>query len=256
MGTSTGYGAQILRGDGSGVDGVRASKTYGSGTAAVLCTAVKNGTSGNSITVAFVDPPGNNAPLSIAVSGNSITVNLATDGSSNPISTANQVIAALNSNAASCKLITAKAGDSGGGGVVAAAAASALTGGALATHVFTKLSGLKNFSHEGLSANVVDITAADSPDRTSQKTLGFNNAGSITFEMIFDADDDSQALMESDFRTGIERVYRLRLSDQSTTTMDFRGFVTNFGLSVPLEEAVSRSCTIELTGPVVRNYGS
>ena len=491
MGISTGYGAQILRGDGSGVDGIRASRTYGSGTSAITCTAVKSGATGNGISVIFKPAIGNNQPLSLLVSGNTITVNLATNGSGDPISTANQVIVAINANAASSRLITAKSGNSGGGGLapfewspsdvpslvdwydatdvnsltlsgsdvvswgsktssgntltsgvikptylgnrvvfnnaaqltkssissanltqnnfsiyavaahdlantayifnitdgtagpgaalrgvspsdffvyvdptsfvaqavpsvgytpgqdmvlglissgagantlagsyngamteaigtttrftgttyVAGRTASSsldsisevvivnssdinlcrklegylawkrglqaflpsdhafkyrqilnsadrgLTGGALATHVFSKLSGLKNFSHEGLTANVVDITAADSPDRTSQKQAGFINSGSITFEMIFDADDDSQALMESDFRTGIERVYRLRLSDPATTTMDFKGLVTNFGLSVPLEEAVSRSCTIELTGPVVRNYG-
>lgn len=256
MGKSTGYGAQLLRGDGSGVDGIRASKTYGAGTSAVIVTARKNGATGNNITVAFVDSVSNNVPLSISVTGNAITVNLATDGTSTPTSTANQVIAAINSNAAAANLVTAKAGDSGGGGGVAAAAASALTGGALATHVFTSISGLKDFSHEGLSVNVVDATAADSPDRTSQKQVGFINSGSITFSMLFDADDVTQATMEADFLTGAERVYRIRLADTSTTTMDFRGFVTNFSLALPLEELVTRSCTIELTGPVIRNYGS
>jgi len=256
MSTSTGYGAALLRADGAGIDGIRANRTYGTGTSQIVVQAIKNGTAGNSITLTFTDPVGNNVPLSVAVSGNDITVTLATDGSSAVTSKANQVIALLNSNVNTNSLISAKAGTSGGGGVVAAAASQALTGGALATHGFTKISGLRNFSHSGVTTNVVDATSADSPDRFSQKQVGFISAGNISFEMIFDAADASQATMEADWRNGAQRLYRLTLADDDTTTFDFRGFVANFDMSVQLEEVTSRSCTIELTGPMLRNYGS
>lgn len=64
------------------------------------------GTAGNSITITVVDPAGNNAALSVAVVGTAITINLATDGSSNPTSTATLVKAAMDASTAASALVS------------------------------------------------------------------------------------------------------------------------------------------------------
>jgi len=73
----------------------------------VRVTALEAGTAGNSITLTVVDGAGNNIALSVSVTGTAITVNLATDGSSAPTSTAAQVIAAINANADAAALVIA-----------------------------------------------------------------------------------------------------------------------------------------------------
>lgn len=93
--------------------------------------ARKAGVGGNSITIALVDPPGNNVPLSVAVVGNAITVTLATDGASVITSTAAQVRDAINASFAAYSLVYAVlAAGNDGTGLVTALASTPLTGGA------------------------------------------------------------------------------------------------------------------------------
>jgi hypothetical protein len=54
-------------------------------------TARVGGTAGNAVTIEYVDPVGNNVPLSVAVVGTAITVTCATDGASAITSTAKQI---------------------------------------------------------------------------------------------------------------------------------------------------------------------
>ncbi len=82
-------------------------------------------------TVAFV-VAGNNTAQSISVSGNAITVNLATDANGNVTGaeTANAIVTAINGNSQANALVTASAGagvEGDGTGVVAAHAAFSLT---------------------------------------------------------------------------------------------------------------------------------
>ncbi len=97
----------------------------------VTITAKEAGVAGNSIKVQFLDPSSNTQPLGVTISGDTIVVSLATDGSGNIISTAAEVAAAINAHLIAKQLVTAVAsGD--GSTVVEAEAATALSGGAAA----------------------------------------------------------------------------------------------------------------------------
>jgi len=92
-------------------------------------TAKPAGTVGNGYRVAFV-VAGASTPLSIGLSGNDLTVNVQTNGSSVAISTAQQVMDAIKANApASAKFEVALAPGNDGTGVVAAQALTNLSGG-------------------------------------------------------------------------------------------------------------------------------
>lgn len=114
---------------------VAASTTRGTGNAALTITANTTGTGGNSIRYAHVVPSTANATLSVTVSGNDITVNVATGATAGTAtSTASQVVAAVNASAAAAALVTASLGTSDGTGIVSASAMAALTGGATGTN--------------------------------------------------------------------------------------------------------------------------
>lgn len=68
-------------------------------------TADVGGVAGNSISLTYVKPAAASSPLSVAVSGNDITVNLATDAGALAISTAADIKAALEANASAAALI-------------------------------------------------------------------------------------------------------------------------------------------------------
>lgn len=97
---------------------------------AIQWTAREDGADGNAITVALV-VAGANTALSVDVDGDAITVNVATSAGSAATSTAADVIAAVQADAAANALVTVDdAGASNGTGVVAAVAATPLAGGA------------------------------------------------------------------------------------------------------------------------------
>lgn len=91
--------------------------------------AAPNYVAGNSVRVAYV-VAGVSTPLTVAVSGNDITVNVATNGASAATSTAAQVMAAVNASVPASALVTAaNATGNDGTGVVTAMAFTSLTGG-------------------------------------------------------------------------------------------------------------------------------
>ncbi len=112
---------------------VAATLTTGvtSSNTAILYTAVTTGTTGNTISLAYVGPGTPNASLSVAVVGQAITVNLATDTGGTPTSTAADVIAAVNGSGPASALVTAAASGFSFG-VVAVQTTTLLTGGAAA----------------------------------------------------------------------------------------------------------------------------
>jgi hypothetical protein len=93
-------------------------------------TAKVGGTGGNAITIALVDPSGNNQTLAVTVSELAISVSLATGAGGAITSTAAQVVAAINADATAKMLVvaTVKTGDAGTG-VVTALGAANLAGG-------------------------------------------------------------------------------------------------------------------------------
>lgn len=163
--------------------------------AGVTYKAVDAGTPGNLIRVRHV-VAGNSTPLSINVTGVDITVNVATDGGGLPISTANQIAAAILASGAASALVTATpTGDGTGvalaasytfliggidGGSVAALKsqidAAALTG--LTTSVYTDNAGL---THLRLSASIsLEITSGN-----ANGILGFSAGAKTTRNASF-----------------------------------------------------------------------
>jgi len=95
----------------------------------ITLTAVTGGTGGNAITLALVDPSGNDEALSVGVAGNAITVSLATGSGGAITSTVTNIVTAINLSGPASALVTA----SGAGGTpVTAAGATNLTGGVAA----------------------------------------------------------------------------------------------------------------------------
>ena len=95
------------------------------GTDRIAWRAIQPGAAGNAVSVELV-AAGNDTPLSIGVLGQAVTVNLATDGAGDPVSTADQVVAAVVGSPEVSALVTAETQDAG---IVQAAASASLSGG-------------------------------------------------------------------------------------------------------------------------------
>lgn len=116
---------------------------------AITWTAKEAGTEGNSIKVQLKDPGGNDKALTVNIVGDVIEVSLATNGAGAIISTAAQVIAAVNTHLTAKKLVSAANTEASTGvGVVVAVGATPLEGGT---------AGTANDA-EGVLMNDVDVT--------------------------------------------------------------------------------------------------
>ena len=108
----------------------------GAGDAAIEVAAAQAGVLGNAISVALVDPGGNDAELAVAVAGNAITVSLATGNAGAITSTNTDVVDAINGSAAAAALVIASlATGAVDDTVVAAVAATNLVGGLGQTYI-------------------------------------------------------------------------------------------------------------------------
>lgn len=111
--------------------GIKASKVFGTGNAAFQVIAKVAGPDGNLVSLEGIQQTGTSKPLTVDVVGQDVVINLGTDASGNPASTASDIIAALNSTLQFAALADAVlAPGSDGSGVVSEFAETNLAGGA------------------------------------------------------------------------------------------------------------------------------
>lgn len=121
--TLTAVKAQAVLKDRRVATATLASGTIGSDR--IAWRAIQPGAAGNAVSVELV-VAGNDTPLSVEVLGQAVTVNLATDGAGDPVSSADQVVTVVTGTPEAAALVTAETQDTG---VVQAAAAANLSGG-------------------------------------------------------------------------------------------------------------------------------
>lgn len=96
----------------------------------LVYTAKVKGVAGDSITVAYIDPAGNDQALSVVVTGTDIVINLATGPAGAITTTGDDIKTAISGDADANALVSvADAAANDGSGVVTALAETALTGG-------------------------------------------------------------------------------------------------------------------------------
>jgi len=177
VGSSLGSYADGLFGNRLGVK-VKSSLTIGAADGAVTYTARFGGTGGNNLRVAHVDTAPNQV-LGVAVSGNDVTVTLATDGGGAVTSTATDVATAVNASKAAGMILVASAGGTGASPAAAQVITNLAGGSVDYTRVYT-------FSNAGIQQRgFLSMTKAffsDTPHRTGATTAAVGTSDSAIAE--------------------------------------------------------------------------
>lgn len=103
----------------------------------------------------------------------------------------------------------------------------------------------------GGQATVIDVSNLASTRR--EKRMGLPDEGQITVELQYDPDNAGQTDLETarDSRTAMTFV--ITLNDGSpSTTFTFTGYVLTFSTDLGVDQVVTASVTIEITGAVVK----
>jgi predicted secreted protein len=98
------------------------------------------------------------------------------------------------------------------------------------------------------SRATIDVTSLDSVDGYREFIASFRDAGTVVLEMNFTRDgfDD----MNDDFESDDAVDYRIILPDTGNTQFDFSALVSDLGMAVPLDDKVTASVSLKITGPV------
>lgn len=248
---TSGYGIQLLRGDGGVGAGVKASLTLGATNSQLVIGWDTEGTAGNGKTVVVVED-GNNTPLSVTVSTTAVTINLETDGSGDTASSVNDVIAALYANSTFVANWFANDGVGDGTGLLAAAASAPLASGAEGAEAFTAIAEIDGVTFSGRTQDLAETTHVLSPGGFKEYVATLRDSGDVSFNMNYLPSNASQQIFESDFIAGAFRNYRVVWTDAAASTDAFVAILTQFNPSGMVGDKLTASATLKITGPVTR----
>ncbi len=246
---SSGFGTLLKRGDGGVGAGVKASLTKGTTNSQIIVGWNTAGVVGNGKTVVIIEA-GNSTALSVVVSTTAITINLETDGGGDSVSTVNDVIAALYANAVFAANWFATDGVGDGTGVLAAAASAVLASGAAGDEVFATIAEITNISGPEESLELIDATHMESPNAFREYIPSLLDGGELQLDLNFLPADTNQQGIRDDQRNRVRRNFQLVWPDSANTTYLLSGYVTSFSPSAQIDDKLSATATIKVTGPI------
>ena len=110
----------------------------------------------------------------------------------------------------------------------------------------TKIGGLTSIGGVEVSADTVDVTTLDSEGGYREFIMGFKDAGDVSLEGFLDDADTGQAAAYAALESGETQKCEIAFTNGSKWT--FNGIVTGFSTSASLEDAVSFSATVKVSG--------
>lgn len=114
--------------------------------------------------------------------------------------------------------------------------------------IFQTVGEITKFDGPGGSATVIDVTTLQSSAK--EKRMGLADEGQFTFTMNLDPTDTQQNGLRADRAARTIRNFQLQLTDGALTTLTFAAFVLEFKITGGVDQAVTASVTLEISGPV------
>ena len=109
-----------------------------------------------------------------------------------------------------------------------------------------------NISGPDKTRQTVDTTSFDSTGSTREHTpLRFSDSGEVTLDLKYNADAATNAsqILRGVYKDNENVEFVMTLSNAETLTFD--GHITALGHSIPLDDKVTQSVSVKLTGKVV-----
>ena len=119
---------------------------------------------------------------------------------------------------------------------------------------FAPIAQITDFSAFGGSASVIDTTNLDSDAK--ETLMGLQDFGQVSFSFNVIPSDAGQVALEAAKASRALTEFKLVLNDAAHTTYSFSGFVLSKSMSGGVEQAVTGSVTIEVSGTVTVAAGA
>lgn len=112
----------------------------------------------------------------------------------------------------------------------------------------TLIGEVTDFTGPGGSAAIIDVTHLKSTAK--EKLVGLPDEGQLSMNLNLDPADAGQRECWEARQNQEGRNFELELTDASTTTLTFTAFVLEFSMSAGVDDKISASITLEITGSV------
>lgn len=116
------------------------------------------------------------------------------------------------------------------------------------------VAGLTSIGGLELSADTIDVTTLDSDGGYREFIAGFKDAGEVSLEGYLKLDEGQQALYDL-FESGAVEDFTIQFPD-NLGKWEFKGVVTGFSTSADLEDPLSFSATIQVSGKPTLTIGA
>lgn len=110
----------------------------------------------------------------------------------------------------------------------------------------TAIGGLVSINLTGQDRNFPDATSHDSSGGFIEVVPGLKNPGSCDIEYQFDASDAGQDVL----RAGSDSVQACVVTLPNGKTVSFNAYIGVPSLAVPIDDIVTQSCTLKLSGGI------
>lgn len=115
---------------------------------------------------------------------------------------------------------------------------------------FTTVLEVVNISGPGETLELIDATHMESPNAYREYIPSLLDSGEITFDLNFLPGNATQTVLRTDLTNRTKRNWKLVFTDSALTTYVFAGYVTSHEPGAQIDDKLSCSVTIKVTGPV------
>ena len=117
------------------------------------------------------------------------------------------------------------------------------------TPAFTSIAEVNSISGPSMSRDTIDVTSLDSTGGYREFIAGFRDAGTIQLNVNFTIAGYNS--LKDDFESDSARDYQIVLPDAGATTFEFAALVTEIPLEIPMDDKITMSVTLKITGQVI-----
>ncbi|ULQ45872.1 phage tail tube protein [Flagellatimonas centrodinii] len=123
--------------------------------------------------------------------------------------------------------------------------------------VYAEIARVTEINPPSLSRETSDVTHLKSTDRYKEFIGAMRDAGEVSFTLIYNPANTTHQSLMTDYEANAAVDYRITFSDDDTWQWSFKGFVTGLETPITMEDKVTQSITIKITGkPTLAASGS
>ena len=110
---------------------------------------------------------------------------------------------------------------------------------------------IMSFTPPNPSRDIIDVTSSSSANMNREFIAGLIDQGEAGFEMLWDTGSTADVLLRGISIERLPRTYRATFSQYTPArTITFQAFLTGYERAAPLEDKMTASVTLKVTGSV------